>query len=255
MSVIAIPTTSLGAWTLARVFLRSLFIQAAWNRKGMQNIGFAYALGPALARLFPDHAARTRAVERHLAFFNTHPYMAAAILGGVVRIEERVARGQAPETAPAAFKNALLGPFAAIGDGFFWTGLRPLAGMVAVLAAAFHTGWALVGFVVTYNVTHLVLRTTLFVWGYRRGEEVIDAVGALRLPAAGATLRLTAAALVGLALEAHRVHAAVTSGHIAAAALLGTAVAGYLALRLGARLYAVLYGSMALVAVCGALWG
>ncbi len=49
---------------LARVFWRCLFLQAAWNRRGMQNLGFAYAIDPALRALYPDAATPLR-----LAFF------------------------------------------------------------------------------------------------------------------------------------------------------------------------------------------
>jgi mannose/fructose/N-acetylgalactosamine-specific phosphotransferase system component IID len=40
--------------TLVRVFWRSLFLQAAWNPRGMQNLGFAHAMAPALEELYPD---------------------------------------------------------------------------------------------------------------------------------------------------------------------------------------------------------
>ena len=43
-----------------------LFLQAAWNRRGMQNLGFAYAIDPALRRLYADPARRTAALRRHL---------------------------------------------------------------------------------------------------------------------------------------------------------------------------------------------
>ena len=79
--------------TRAHVFWRCLFLQAAWNRRGMQNLGFAYAIEPALDALYADPARREEALARHLGFFNCHPYMAAAILGGAIHHEERVAAG------------------------------------------------------------------------------------------------------------------------------------------------------------------
>ena len=39
---------TLDRYTLWRVFYRSLFLQASWNPRGMQNLGLAYALYPAL---------------------------------------------------------------------------------------------------------------------------------------------------------------------------------------------------------------
>src|SRR4051812_10060235 len=79
---------------LLRVFFRSLFLQASWNPQGMQNLGLAYAVYPALQALYPDAEQQAGAVRRHLLFFNTHPYVAAAILGGVLYHEERIAKGE-----------------------------------------------------------------------------------------------------------------------------------------------------------------
>ena len=124
------PIRRVSSPTLARVFLRSLFLQAAWNPRGMQNLGFADAITPALHELYPDRAECAKAVLRHLEFFNCHPYMAAAILGGSVRLEERVANGEAPPETVSSFKRALGPPFAALGDGFFWLALRPAAALL-----------------------------------------------------------------------------------------------------------------------------
>src|SRR5260370_1421715 len=81
--------------TLLRVFWRSFFLQASWNPLGMQNVGFADAIAPALEELYPDPAQRVKAVARHLEFFNCHPYLAAAILGGAVRLGDHGAAGGA----------------------------------------------------------------------------------------------------------------------------------------------------------------
>ena len=102
------PAPSLPWWVLLRVFVRSLFLQASWNPQGMQNLGLAYALFPALTELYPDPPAQLAALRRHLTFFNTHPYVAAAILGGVIYHEERIARGEESPDRVMAFKAALM---------------------------------------------------------------------------------------------------------------------------------------------------
>ena len=112
---------------LARCFWRSLFLQAAWNRRGMQNLGFAYAIDPALRAIYPDLGLRREALGRHLGFFNCHPYTAAAILGGAIHHEEKVAAEVELAGTPLAYKATLQGPLAAIGDGVFWTALRSMA--------------------------------------------------------------------------------------------------------------------------------
>src|SRR5207237_1405628 len=89
----------------------------------------SWHLGWAVAAPDPGPARRAEAVARHLEFFNCHPYLAAAILGGAVRLEERVANGEASPQEVSSFKSALGPPFAALGDGFFWLALRPVAAL------------------------------------------------------------------------------------------------------------------------------
>ena len=240
--------------TLARVFWRCLFLQAAWNRRGMQNLGFAYAIDPALRALYPDAGRREEALARHLRFFNCHPYMAAAILGGAIHHEERVAAGAEPGGQPLVYKQTLQGPLAALGDGFFWTALRPFFGALAALGALL-AGWpAIVAAVVLYNAIHLVLRIRLFRAGYEKGDAVIAEIARLGLPVAADRLRACGAALCGLAAAVVVARSAALSG--AASGLLAgvAAAAGYGALARGARLLptayaAALFGAAAAVAV------
>jgi mannose PTS system EIID component len=156
--------------TLVRVFLRSLFLQAAWNPRGMQNIGFADAISPALAELYPDPAERARAVERHLEFFNCHPYLAARTLGP---------------------------PFAALGDGFFWLALRPAAALAAAATVPVLGMGAVLVFLFLYNAVHLAARVWLFAVGYERAEGVVEAVARAHLSSGTPLLKACGAALAG----------------------------------------------------------
>ena len=88
----------------------------------------------------PIPAERNEALRRHLATFNCHPYTAAAIVGGAIHHEELVAAGQEPPGAPLAYKQVLQGPLAAVGDGFFWSGLRPFFGALAAVGTL-ALGW------------------------------------------------------------------------------------------------------------------
>ncbi len=182
---------------LWRVYWRSLFLQAAWNPQGMQNLGLAYALYPALEVLYPDEAGRSEALRRHLTVFNTHPYVAASILGGVLHHERRIARGEEPPDRVVAFKAALMGPLAALGDGFFWLSLRPAVGAACAALVPWLGAWAALLFVVLYNTVHLVLRARFYRMGLLLGDGVLTALGAERLPVWGTRLRHVAAACAG----------------------------------------------------------
>jgi len=244
---------SLAPRTMARVFWRCLFLQAAWNPRGMQNLGFAYAIDPALRDLYPDPDARRAALARHLGFFNSHPYMAAAIVGGAIHHEERVARGEEGAEQPLAYKATLQGPLAAVGDGFFWTALRPLFGAGAALGVL-ALGWpALVAAVVLYNAVHLWLRYRLLRDGYLHGDEVVLDIRALCLPVWAERVRLLAAVLAGLA-AALLVDRAVggTGGALLSA---GAAVAGFLLLGRRVPLLPLAYAALLAGVVAGLLAG
>ena len=64
-----------------KVWWRSTFLQGSWNYERMQNLGWAYSLIPAIKKLYTKKEDQAAALERHMEFFNTHPYVAAPILG------------------------------------------------------------------------------------------------------------------------------------------------------------------------------
>ena len=112
-----------------KVMLRSQFLQGSWNYERMQNGGWAYALIPALKKLYPEKEAASAALKRHLEFFNTHPYIAAPILGVTLALEEDRANGvPIDDAAIQGVKVGMMGPLAGIGDPVFWFTVRPILG-------------------------------------------------------------------------------------------------------------------------------
>lgn len=227
--------------TLLRVFLRSLFLQASWNRRGMQNIGFGYAIEPALNSIYPDRAQRQAAMQRHIGLFNCHPYMAASILGGAVHHELRIAEGTEAPQVVLDFKRTLQGPFAAIGDGFFWTAMRPFFGALAAVGSLF-VGWiAVAAVLVTYNIIHLVFRYRLFQAGLREGDEVVTWIAARRLTVFADRYRHAASVLCGLFAAVVLVNYAQNAGWLAGLLVAAVAGLGYVALARGAGLLPMAY--------------
>lgn len=181
---------------LARVFLRSLWLQASWSFEGMQSLGFAYAVAPALERLHGAGEGDAQARARHLEFFNTHPFLAAAILGCVVRMEER---GE-PAAEVLRAKGALMGAYGAIGDSFYWGGLKLVLSVAAVwLLSLGWTGapWA---FLALFTAGNLVGRLFFFVQGYRGGPAIVGTVNRLNLILWSKRLKDASALLLGLLL-------------------------------------------------------
>ena len=98
------------------VMWHSQFLQGSWNYERMQNGGYAYSMIPALRKLYPDKKDLSAALQRHLVFFNTHPYLASPVLGVTLALEEDKANG-APVTDDAiqGVKVGMMGPLAGVG--------------------------------------------------------------------------------------------------------------------------------------------
>ncbi|HYG66603.1 MAG TPA: PTS system mannose/fructose/sorbose family transporter subunit IID, partial [Anaeromyxobacteraceae bacterium] len=148
---------------------------------------------------------------------------------------------------PLRYKETLQGPLAALGDGFFWTALRPFFGAVAVVGALL-LGWpAIVGTLLVYNAIHLGIRAMLFRAGYASGDAVIAEIARMNLPVAAERFRIAGAVLCGLAIAIVVFRAAedlgVEAGVLAAAA----AAAGHVALARGGRLLPLAYAAALVV--------
>lgn len=190
-------TPSLKPWTLWRVFWRSFFIQAGFSPEALQALGLMYALEPALKQLYPEEGARREALRRHLAPFNTHPYLAAGLVGGILFHEVRIARGEQNAETVTRFKQTLMGPLAAVGDGFFWLSLKPAVGALCAALVPFLDAWAALLFLVLYNTVHLTVRASLFLQGWRLGDGLVARLSKVQLPVWSNRLRWLAAAAAG----------------------------------------------------------
>lgn len=186
---------------LFSIFLRSLLIQASLNFWRMQNLGFTYALIPLVKSLGDDQRRKQRLLSRHMQYFNSHPYMTSPILGSVVQIEEANLKndtktGNSEEAL--TLKNTLSGPYAAIGDSFFWGAYRPLSAFVGVFFAVEECLAAPLLTFVIYNTVHLWIRWKGFFEGYRLGKQGIDFVRYLDLPKKSGKIRWVSLSFLAL---------------------------------------------------------
>ncbi len=164
-----------------RIFLRSLYWQTSWNFARMQCLGLTYAIYPLLEKLYgknSEHLARR--TRRYLVCFNTNPYLAAAILGFLVHMEKQ---GEEMGDQGLALSSSLAGLYGAVGDAFFWNGLKPMVSAMAVMIFFWRPGlWALVFLLCAYNFVHLGIRYTVYLHGLHRGIGVIETINSWRLP-------------------------------------------------------------------------
>ncbi len=154
----------------------------------MQNLGFAYALLPLVRERASEPEAANAMLIRHLQMFNTHPYLTAPVIGSVIRMEEEAASGQDAK-AVISVKQGLMGPYAAIGDTFFWGALRPCAGIASAVLAIQGCIVAPLVFLMVYSPFHLWVRMAGFIEGYRKGKLGIEFIRRLNLPRLGGWIR------------------------------------------------------------------
>lgn len=156
--------------TLIKVFWRSFLIQSVWNFERMQNVGFAFAILPALKESHPK--GYMEKIGHHLGFFNTHPYMASHIIGAVINMEEN----DEDKGEIESFKRGFMGPYAAIGDSFFWGALKPFASTIGLLFAIKGSFLAPFIFLLIYNIPHIWIRFNGLLKGYIRGKYVGETI-------------------------------------------------------------------------------
>lgn len=156
-----------------KVWWRSQFLQGSWNYERMQNLGWAYSLIPAIKKLYTTKEDQAAALERHLEFFNTHPYVAAPIMGVTLALEEERANGvEIDDAAIQGVKIGMMGPLAGIGDPVFWFTVRPILG---ALGASLATSGNLVGpllFFFGWNAIRMAFLWYTQEFGYKAGSEI-----------------------------------------------------------------------------------
>ncbi len=89
-----------------RLFLRSLALQGSWNHERMQNLGLLVTLLPWLRRQPSDINRDRLFCRRYYEYFNTNPYLANLIIGGLVRLEQESLDSGVGGSAMARTKRA-----------------------------------------------------------------------------------------------------------------------------------------------------
>ena len=178
---------------LLSLWARSLSIQASFNFRTLQGLGFLYALLPVLDLYGGASIQRGEKLRRHLKPFNTHPFMVPSVLGSIARLEE-----EGDSLSTAELKNILMGPYAGIGDVFFWGTLRVLASVLAVLTALMGSLAAPLALLLLHNPFQLWVRIKGFLTGYGWGKQGIVFVSDLALPAAAGRIRWLSLTLLGI---------------------------------------------------------
>ena len=152
---------------------RSTFIQGSWNYERMQNGGWAFAMIPAIKKLYPNKEDKVAALKRHMEFYNTHPYVSAPVMGVTLALEEERANGaEINDTAIQGVKVGMMGPLAGVGDPVFWFTLRPILG---ALGASLALSGNIIGpliFFFAWNIIRIAFLWYTQEFGYKVGTSI-----------------------------------------------------------------------------------
>lgn len=155
------------------VMWHSQFLQGSWNYERMQNGGWAYSMIPALRKLYPNKEDMAAALQRHLVFLNTHPYLASPIIGVTLALEEDKANGiEVDDEAIQGVKVGMMGPLAGVGDPVFWYTVRPILGALGASMAINGNILGPILFFILWNLIRIA-----FLWytqelGYKAGAAI-----------------------------------------------------------------------------------
>ena len=157
------------------VWLRSTFLQGSWNYERMQNGGWAFAMIPAIKRLYKTKEERSAALKRHLEFFNTHPYVASPILGVTLALEEERSNvTEVDDITIQGVKVGMMGPLAGIGDPVFWFTVRPILGALGASLAINGNILGPIIFFVAWNLIRMAFTWYTQEFGYKVGSSITD---------------------------------------------------------------------------------
>ena len=155
------------------VMWHSQLLQGSWNYERMQNGGWAYSMIPALRKLYPNKEDMAAALQRHLVFFNTQPYVASPIIGVTLALEEDKANGvEVDDEAIQGVKVGMMGPLAGVGDPVFWYTIRPILGALGASMAINGNILGPILFFILWNLIRIA-----FLWytqelGYKAGAAI-----------------------------------------------------------------------------------
>ncbi|MCA2390920.1 PTS system mannose/fructose/sorbose family transporter subunit IID [Lactococcus sp. NH2-7C] len=161
------------------IMWRSQFLQGSWNYERMQNLGFLYAILPALKKFYPAGSDEAKdALKRHMEFFNCHPYPTAPIIGVTLALEEEKANGVDVDAAAInGVKVGMMGPLAGVGDPVFWFTVRPIVGAIAASLAVSGSIIGPLFFFIVWNAIRLAFLWYTQEFAYKQGTAITSDLG------------------------------------------------------------------------------
>ncbi|MCY3032185.1 PTS system mannose/fructose/sorbose family transporter subunit IID [Aerococcus urinae] len=158
-----------------KMFIRANVYNGAFNFERGQNLGVAYVMNPVIDKLYKDKDKKIEALQRHLEWYNNHPWLSGIVFGITAAKEEKKAQSDNLEgSSIIAMKIGLMGPLAGIGDPLFWGTLRPVLASIGASLAMVGNIFGPILFFVGINIIRLATIHYGMEFGYARGADIVD---------------------------------------------------------------------------------
>lgn len=176
--------------TLRRCLMRSGMLAVGYNARGLQSVGFLYAMLPGLRELYHDDEVFAQSCARYSRHFNCHVIWAPFLCGAFLHTERQIASGMVNADMIDTFKETTLNSLSAMGDSFvsgsLMVSLMLLLSCLAVLGNL-HAIWV---FLAIWLLLALPLKLASFYFGLARGFTLLRHIRRLNLVNKGEYLKI-----------------------------------------------------------------
>ncbi len=157
-----------------QLFFRQFQLLGSMNFTRMEGLSYGWALAPMLRKIYSEPHRYLDALKRNSQFFNTNQHLAPFIMGLTLSMEKENAGNPDFDIASInGIKVALMGPFAGVGDSFFYGVLRIIATGIAIGLASQGNPLGPLLFLLVYNIPSYLIRYYGGMMGYRLGSKYI----------------------------------------------------------------------------------
>lgn len=134
----------------------------------------AFALAPALRKIYKNDDDYVKSLNNHYKYFNTMPWIANLIFGATLAIED--SEGIDSLDTVQDFKIGLMGPFAGIGDTIFWVLIPTIFGSIAAYMGIEGNPVGLIAWCLL-TLAFFFIRPRLVEVGYNQGLKIVNQFG------------------------------------------------------------------------------
>lgn len=157
-----------------QLFFRQFQLLGSMNYTRMEGLSYGWTLAPMLKKIYNDKAQYLDALKRNSQFFNTTQALAPFIMGLTLSMEkENASNKDFDKSSINAIKVGLMGPFAGVGDSFFYGVLRIISTGIAMGLCMQGNILGPILYLLTYNIPNYIVRYYGGVLGYKLGSKYI----------------------------------------------------------------------------------